>query len=69
MDFPETRCSAHSCRHYFAKSWIQNGGDISRLAKILRHSSIKTTEKYLHFWGNEVADDNDKFNPLNKLNI
>jgi len=67
MDFPETRCSAHSCRHYFAKTWIQNGGDISTLAKVLRHTSIKTTEKYLQFWGNEVAEDNDKFNPLNKL--
>lgn len=69
MDFPETRCSAHSCRHYFAKKWIQNGGDISTLAKVLRHSSIKTTEKYLQFWGNEVADDNDKFNPLNNMNL
>lgn len=67
MDFPETRCSAHSCRHYFAKTWIQNGGDISTLARVLRHSSIKTTEKYLQFWGNEVAEDNDKFNPLNRL--
>ncbi|MED4342822.1 tyrosine-type recombinase/integrase [Bacillus licheniformis] len=64
MDFPETRCSAHSCRHYFAKKWIQNGGDISTLSKVLRHSSIKTTEKYLHFWGNEVQEDYDKFNAL-----
>lgn len=64
MEFPETRCSAHSCRHYFAKKWIQNGGDISTLSKVLRHSSIKTTEKYLHFWGNEVKDDYDKFNAL-----
>jgi integrase/recombinase XerD len=69
MDFPETRCSAHSCRHYFAKSWIQSGGDISTLSKVLRHTSIKTTEKYLHFWGNEVAEDNEKYNPLNKLSI
>ncbi|MEK5499612.1 tyrosine-type recombinase/integrase [Bacillus sp. FSL M8-0168] len=64
MEFPETRCSAHSCRHYFAKKWIQNGGDISTLSKVLRHTSIKTTEKYLHFWGNEVKDDYDKFNAL-----
>jgi integrase/recombinase XerD len=69
MDFPETRCSAHSCRHYFAKSWIQSGGDISTLSKVLRHTSIKTTEKYLHFWGNEVAEDNEIYNPLNKLSI
>lgn len=64
MGFPETRCSPHSCRHYFAKKWIQNGGDISTLARVLRHTSIKTTEKYLQFWGNEVAEDNDRFNPL-----
>ena len=67
MDFTETRCSPHSCRHYFAKTWIQNGGDISTLARVLRHSSIKTTEKYLHFWGNEVADDNEKYNPLSNI--
>ncbi|MBD1224810.1 tyrosine-type recombinase/integrase [Virgibacillus halodenitrificans] len=64
MEFSETRCSAHSCRHYFAKKWIQNGGDISTLSKVLRHTSVKTTEKYLHFWGNEVSEDYDKFNPL-----
>ncbi|UDK98389.1 tyrosine-type recombinase/integrase [Lysinibacillus sphaericus] len=69
MDFPETRCSAHSCRHYFAKKWIQSGGDISTLSKVLRHTSIKTTEKYLHFWGNEVADDYEKYNPLRELSL
>jgi integrase/recombinase XerD len=69
MDFPETRCSAHSCRHYFAKKWIQSGGDISTLSKVLRHTSIKTTEKYLQFWGNEVADDFDKYNPLREMSL
>ncbi|UOQ43733.1 tyrosine-type recombinase/integrase [Halobacillus salinarum] len=69
MEFPQTRCSAHSCRHYFAKKWIQNGGDISTLSKVLRHTSVKTTEKYLHWWGNEVAEDYDKFNALKGLNI
>ncbi|MFP3339597.1 site-specific integrase, partial [Micrococcus sp. SIMBA_131] len=40
MNFPETRCSPHSCRHYFAKKYIQNGGDIVSLARILRHTNI-----------------------------
>lgn len=69
MNFEETRCSAHSCRHYFAKVWIQNGGDISTLAKVLRHSSIKTTEKYLHFFGNEVSEQHERFNPLSKMTL
>jgi len=69
MNFPETRCSAHSCRHYFAKKWVTSGGSISTLSKVLRHSSIKTTEKYLHWFGSEIKDDYDKYNPLNDLNI
>lgn len=69
MDFPQTRCSAHTYRLHFAKKWIQAGGDISTLAKMLRHTSVKTTERYLHFYDNEVAEDNDKFNPLNNLRL
>lgn len=69
MEFPETRCSAHSCRHYFAKKWIQNGGDISTLSKVLRHSSIKTTEKYLNFWGNEVKEHYERFEPLKEMTL
>ncbi|WP_129727954.1 tyrosine-type recombinase/integrase [Ectobacillus funiculus] len=67
MEFPETRCSAHSCRHYYAKTYIQSGGDIVSLARILRHTSIKTTERYLHMFSNELKENNEKFNPLNKL--
>jgi integrase/recombinase XerD len=67
MEFPETRCSAHSCRHYYAKTYIQSGGDIVSLARILRHTSIKTTERYLHMFSNELKENNEKFNPLNKV--
>ncbi len=41
------RCSPHTFRHTFAKMFIQNGGDVYKLSKLLRHSSIKTTEDYL----------------------
>lgn len=67
MCFPQTRCSAHSCRHYYANSYIEQGGDIVSLARILRHTSIKTTERYLTFFSNELQENNKKFNPLNKL--
>ncbi len=69
VGFPEARCSAHSCRYYYAKTYIQAGGDIVSLARILRHTSIKTTERYLHFFGNELAEQNEKFNPLNNLRL
>jgi len=41
------RCSPHTFRHTFAKMFMQNGGDIYKLSKLLRHSSISVTEQYL----------------------
>ncbi|SRR6266550_1207209 len=41
------RCSPHTFRHTYAKMFMQNGGDIYTLSKLLRHNSIKTTEDYL----------------------
>ncbi len=41
------RCSPHTFRHTFARMFIQNGGDIYKLSKLLRHSSVSVTEQYL----------------------
>lgn len=41
------RCSPHIFRHTFAVMFIRSGGDIYTLSKLLRHSSVKTTEEYL----------------------
>jgi integrase/recombinase XerD len=41
------RCSCHTFRHTFARMFIENGGDVYKLSKLLRHSSVKTTEEYL----------------------
>lgn len=41
------RCSPHTFRHTFARMFVENGGDVYKLSKLLRHSSIKTTEEYL----------------------
>lgn len=67
MDFGETRVSAHSCRHYFAKTFLKNGGDLSTLSKLLRHSSLAITSYYLKWNEKELLEDNNAFNPLNNL--
>ncbi|HEY4036841.1 MAG TPA: tyrosine-type recombinase/integrase [Ktedonobacteraceae bacterium] len=41
------RCSPHTLRHTFAKMFMQNGGDIYTLSKLLRHASVSITETYL----------------------
>src|SRR5262249_9260156 len=35
-------------RHTFASQWVLAGGSITRLSKILGHSSVEVTERYAH---------------------
>lgn len=58
------RFSAHTFRHTFAKAFILNGGDIFSLQKILGHSKIEDTKKYIELNETEVKVQNEKFNPL-----
>lgn len=58
----------HSFRHYFAVSYIRNGGDIYRLSRILGHTSISTTQLYLRSMGVEhLLEGHSQFSPLAKL--
>jgi integrase/recombinase XerD len=43
-----TRTSWHTLRHTMATNYIRSGGDVVRLQRILGHSSITTTMKYVH---------------------
>lgn len=62
------RVNPHSFRHAFARAYIQNGGGISTLAKLLGHSDINTTMMYYAiFTEDELADMHDQFTPMNGL--
>jgi site-specific recombinase XerD len=41
------RCSPHTLRHTFAVAYLRAGGNLFYLSRILGHTSIKTTERYL----------------------
>ncbi|MEM1504890.1 tyrosine-type recombinase/integrase [Domibacillus sp. 8LH] len=41
------RVSPHTFRHYFALTCLMNGIDIYSLSRLLGHSSIVTTQRYL----------------------
>lgn len=47
------RCSPHTLRHTFAVNYLRRGGNLEFLGRILGHSSILTTQKYLRSLGVE----------------
>jgi integrase len=48
--------AAHALRHTFASHFIQNGGNILTLQKILGHSSLAMTMRYAHLAPDHLRD-------------
>uniref|UniRef100_UPI001F207EBF tyrosine-type recombinase/integrase n=1 Tax=Pseudomonas aeruginosa TaxID=287 RepID=UPI001F207EBF len=55
--------AAHALRHTFASHFIQNGGNILTLQKILGHSSLAMTMRYAHLAPDHLQDA-IKYGPL-----
>ena len=61
------RTGVHRFRHTFAKNWIVNGGDIFKLQKMLGHSSINMVKNYGDMFTDDLQQDFNIYNPLEKL--
>ncbi|QSO49172.1 tyrosine-type recombinase/integrase [Alicyclobacillus mengziensis] len=55
------RCSPHTFRHTFAKSFLTAGGDIIALQRILGHSSMDMVRKYVQHTPEDLRNAHDKF--------
>jgi site-specific recombinase XerD len=53
--------SPHKLRHTFAVNYLESGGDLRTLQKILGHSSLKVTSIYLDIMDTTVQQASDKF--------
>ena len=69
MNFKSVRVSCHTFRHTAAHKMIMAGCDIGTIQKLLRHSNVNMTLKYFSLWGTALAEQNEKFNALNNLDI
>lgn len=61
------RTNIHGLRHNFAKGWVKNNGNQFALQKILGHSKLTMTSKYVKLYSEDIKDDFDKFNPLDTM--
>jgi integrase/recombinase XerD len=61
------RVSPHTFRHTFSKMYIQNGGDIFTLQKILGHTSLEMVRMYVNMFDTDVAKAHRKYSPIENL--
>jgi len=62
-----TNTSIHAMRHTFAKDYIRNMGDAFRLQRILGHSSLEMTRRYVNMFAEDLKEDYERFSPLDTL--
>ena len=60
-----SKTSGHLFRHTFAKKYIVAGGNMTKLQKLLGHSTLTMTMHYINLYGSDLAENYDKLNPLN----
>ena len=61
------KTNIHGLRHNFAKGWVRSNGNMFALQKILGHSSLDMTRKYVKLFSEDIKEDFDKFNPLDNI--
>lgn len=69
MNFSDIRVSPHTFRHTFCHRLAMSGMSAFAIQKMMRHENIAVTMRYVAMWGNELKEQNDKYNPLNNLDI
>lgn len=63
------RLHPHLLRHTFAVRYLMNGGDVFTLQKILGHTSLEMTRKYVSLASGDVKEKHRQFGPIDNLGL
>jgi len=64
------RVSPHTFRHTFARMFLERGGEVYRLSRLMGHTDVKVTEKYLKdFTSREARQGQSRFSPVEGLDL
>ena len=61
------KSNIHGLRHNFAKGWLRNNGNMFVLQKILGHSTLDMTRRYVKLFSEDIKEDYDRFSPLDTI--
>ena len=61
------KTNIHGLRHNYAKLFIKNNGNMFTLQKILGHSNLAMTRKYVKLFSEDIKEDYDRFSPLDTI--
>ena len=63
------KTTLHGLRHSFAIGWVRNNGNMFALQKILGHSELEMTRRYVKLFAEDYKDNFEMYNPLDTLKI
>lgn len=61
------RCSPHTFRHYFAVKYLRSGGESFSLMRILGHSDMTMTNRYVRYVIGDIQENHDIASPVENL--
>lgn len=63
----DARVSPHTFRHYFAVKFLKLGGDPIALMRILGHTSLHMTERYVRYTQSDLSEQHKPASPVTNL--
>lgn len=63
------RLSPHALRHFFALSFLKNGGDVMNLQKLLGHASLDMVRRYVNMTDDDSLNAHRRASPLDRMGL